>query len=567
MYKIFKTIAFVLFAALSFAACDDVPAPYDDPNNKPGNPSGGEEEIITPKGSGTLADPYNVAGLLDFIEKNEDTAKGTTVVVEGVISSIKSLDVANYTRAQYYINDTKSATGQFYVYNGLYLDGANFTSNDQIKVGDKVLIEGTIDQYNGAFQIGQNSKILKLNDVGGSDEPGEVVAPKGSGTLADPYNVAGLVDFIGKNESTAKGTTVVVEGLISNIKSLDVSKYTRAQYYINDTESTNGQFYIYNGLYLDGANFTSNDQIKVGDKVLIEGTIDQYNGAFQIGQNSKILKLNNVGGSDEPGEITPGKEVTCAEARDIALALDDKATTTETYTVTGYITKIVGEVSRNQQTFWMADTKDGGEVFEAYWADLPEGTSSFVVGSKVKITGQIMRFGSVPEIKNATVEILELGEGGGSDEPDVPSGDGSVSISGTTVTLTNASATAETEGVTMVIEELGIDDKASVDGKSYSFSDGATVSIAKGEGTSAPTYYAATKGFRIYACNTLTFSASKTIAKIVMECDLYNGTSYVGNETATFSVEGSTAVYNNYNEEKKGGVQLRPKQITIYYAK
>ena len=438
MYKIFKTIAFVLFAALSFAACDDVPAPYDDPNNKPGNPSGGEEEIITPKGSGTLADPYNVAGLLDFIEKNEDTAKGTTVVVEGVISSIKSLDVANYTRAQYYINDTKSATGQFYVYNGLYLDGANFTSNDQIKVGDKVLIEGTIDQYNGAFQIGQNSKILKLNDVGGSDNP---------------------------------------------------------------------------------------------------------------------------------GEITPGKEVTCAEARDIALALDDKATTTETYTVTGYITKIVGEVSRNQQTFWMADTKDGGEVFEAYWADLPEGTSSFVVGSKVKITGQIMRFGSVPEIKNATVEILELGEGGGSDEPDVPSGDGSVSISGTTVTLTNASATAETEGVTMVVEELGIDDKASVDGKSYSFSDGATVSIAKGEGASAPTYYAATKGFRIYACNTLTFSASKTIAKIVMECDLYNGTSYVGNETATFSVEGSTAVYNNYNEEKKGGVQLRPKQITIYYAK
>ena len=100
MYKIFKTIAFVLFAALSFAACDDVPAPYDDPNNKPGNPSGGEEEVITPKGSGTLADPYNVAGLLDFIEKNEDTAKGTTVVVEAVISSIKSLDVANYTRAQ-----------------------------------------------------------------------------------------------------------------------------------------------------------------------------------------------------------------------------------------------------------------------------------------------------------------------------------------------------------------------------------------------------------------------------------------------------------------------------------
>ena len=443
MYKIFKTIAFVLFAALSFAACDDVPAPYDDPNNKPGNPSGGEEEIITPKGSGTLADPYNVAGLLDFIEKNEDTAKGTTVVVEAVISSIKSLDVAQYTRAQYYINDTKSTTGQFYVYNGLYLNGENFTANDQIKVGDKVLIEGTIDQYNGAFQIGQNSKILKLNDEGGADEPG--------------------------------------------------------------------------------------------------------------------------------GEVTPGSEVTCAEARNIALALDDKASTAETYTVVGYITKVVGDVSRNQQSFWMADTKDGGEVFEAYWADLPAGVTEFVVGSKVKITGQIMRYGDTPEIKNASVEIVELGGGDtpGGDEPGTtePSGDGAVSVNGTTVTLTNAAVAAGSEGVTMVVEELGLDDKAGVDGMSFSFSDGTTVSLAKGEGTTAPTYYAATKGFRVYACNTLTFSANKTIAKIVMECDLYKDTSYVGNETATFSVEGNTAVYNNYNEEKKGGVQLRPQKITVYYAK
>ena len=68
----------------------------------------------------------------------------------------------------------------------------------------------------------------------------------------------------------------------------------------------------------------------------------------------------------------------------------------------------------------MADTKDGGKVFEAYWANLPDGVSEFKAGMKVKITGNLMKYvkdGNVtPEIKNATVVILEEG-GGGQETP------------------------------------------------------------------------------------------------------------------------------------------------------
>jgi hypothetical protein len=119
------------------------------------------------------------------------------------------------------------------------------------------------------------------------------------------------------------------------------------------------------------------------------------------------------GGEGGQGE---GTEVTCAQAVELTNALADGATSAETYTVTGYITEVFGNVSRNQQSFWMADTKDGGQVFEAYWANLPEGVSAFTVGSKVKITGQLIKYvkdGKVtPEIKNATVVIIEAGEGG-----------------------------------------------------------------------------------------------------------------------------------------------------------
>ena len=89
------------------------------------------------------------------------------------------------------------------------------------------------------------------------------------------------------------------------------------------------------------------------------------------------------GGGSGTNEGTP---VTCAEAVELTKALADGATSSETYTITGYITEVVGNVSRNQQTFWMADTKDGGRVFEAYWANLPEGVEAFVAGTKVKIT-------------------------------------------------------------------------------------------------------------------------------------------------------------------------------------
>ncbi|MBQ9293447.1 MAG: hypothetical protein IJ219_00780, partial [Bacteroidaceae bacterium] len=85
------------------------------------------------------------------------------------------------------------------------------------------------------------------------------------------------------------------------------------------------------------------------------------------------------GGGSSSNEGTP---VTCAQAVELANALADGATSSETYTITGYITQVVGDPNRNQQTFWMADTKDGGKVFEAYYANLPEGVTAFTVGTK-----------------------------------------------------------------------------------------------------------------------------------------------------------------------------------------
>ena len=202
----------------------------------------------------------------------------------------------------------------------------------------------------------------------------------------------------------------------------------------------------------------------VGTKVKITGKLMKYvnanNGNVICEMKNptvQILEDDGGGGGTTTDEGTP---VTCAQAVELTNDLADGGTSTETYTVTGYITQVVGDVSKNQQTFWMADTKDGGKVFEAYWANLPEGVSAFTVGMKVKITGKLMKYvnktsGQVtPEIKNATVVILEDdGGGGGTTDEEIWHKDCASAIQ-LTLLLDDNATSEETYAITGYITEV-----------------------------------------------------------------------------------------------------------------
>lgn len=147
---------------------------------------------------------------------------------------------------------------------------------------------------------------------------------------------------------------------------------------------------------------------------------------FMVACDDTPAPYNPNPGGGEGGKdttVVTEKKITCAEAVELCNALADNASSAETYAVTGYITDVFGEPSRNQQTFWIADTKDGGKVFNAFYANLPEGVEKFVVGSKVTITGKLFKYvkedGTVTlEMKNADVTIHEVG--GGTVTPDQP---------------------------------------------------------------------------------------------------------------------------------------------------
>ncbi len=129
---------------------------------------------------------YTVAKALELIEAGEGL--DAKVYVKGIISSINSVDTGEWGNATYNISDNGEEENVLVIYRGYYL-GANdnkFTSADQIKVGDKVVVFGKLVNYNGTKEMNSGSYIYSQNDKTAS-----VNAITLDKTNAPLYNLAG----------------------------------------------------------------------------------------------------------------------------------------------------------------------------------------------------------------------------------------------------------------------------------------------------------------------------------------------------------------------------------------
>ena len=89
-------------------------------------------------------------------------------------------------------------------------------------------------------------------------------------------------------------TKVYVIGTITKIKEVSTS-YGNATYWIGDgAEYSSNDLEIFRGYYLEGDRFTAEDQIKVGDKVIVYGKLVDYNGTKEMTTGSSIYSLNGV---------------------------------------------------------------------------------------------------------------------------------------------------------------------------------------------------------------------------------------------------------------------------------
>ncbi len=119
--------------------------------------------VTDSKAPGSAARPYKIS---------EITATENGVYVQGIISYVTEVSTS-YHNATYFISEDGTRTNEFEVFRGKYLDNADFTSEDQIAVGDEVVIYGDISTYKEKLQLGQNNyltsivhKTVKLNANG-----------------------------------------------------------------------------------------------------------------------------------------------------------------------------------------------------------------------------------------------------------------------------------------------------------------------------------------------------------------------------------------------------------------
>lgn len=316
MKKFIYSCLFLAMAAITFSSCEDVPAPYNMPNEP-------ETPEVQPTGTGTAADPFNVAGVVKYID--EGGSAETEVYVKGkVVSVVQGSFDASYGSLKYYISEDGTPTNQFYVYNGYA--GPNrtkFTGEDALKQGDEVVICGKVDSYNGTKEFLVGNYIVSLNGEGGTTTPDTPTTGKGS--ESNPYTVAEAIAAIKAGAPTSE---VYVTGIVSDVYFYN-DQYKSLSYYISD-DGKSKDMQVYSGKGLNGADFTSKDDLKVGQKVTIKGIIKAFNkngtDIMEIDKNSTIVKIEGEGTG---GEVTPKPDTPDTGNGKITFANDHRTLTLE----------------------------------------------------------------------------------------------------------------------------------------------------------------------------------------------------------------------------------------------
>lgn len=412
MKKTFKTFALMLLTAFALSSCVDVPAPFNLPDKSSSSDGGGS--------SSNEGTPVTCAQAVELTNALADGATSSEVyTITGYITEV--IGAVNKNQQTFWMADTKDGGRIFEAYWANLPEGVSaFTKGTKVKITGKLMKYVNTNNGNVIAEM-KNATVTILTDDGG-DTPAEDVIPVSCVIAAQTAN--SLPD-----NATSEETYCVTGYITKVIGAVSTKTGTPQQSFWMADKMEDGE--IFQAYYANLPEGVS--EFVIGMKVKITGKLLNYKNANGGGaaemKNATVVILEEGGGGDTPpvGDVI---SVTCAEAVQQANALADGGTSTETYAVTGYITQVIGEVSTKtgspQQSFWMADTKDGGQVFQAYWANLPTGVSAFTVGSKVTITGHLKKYVKAsdvtPEIQNATVVILE--EGGGGDTPGPTPGPG-----------------------------------------------------------------------------------------------------------------------------------------------
>lgn len=542
MKKILFSVLALAMAAFSFTSCEDVPAPYDDPN------AGGGSEVVLPEGvlldqsftnslgnftsvsaSGSLKwyNDFSSAMITGYQDFNGDGQKenqaGVTYLVSpeidlaGVENAYITINHAiNFERSDIntnntiliskdYSGDVNTATWEPLTYN---TDGLNSSYDFYEKsvniptsyMGSKVVIalrHTCTESQSSTWEV----KSLKVQK---GQAPEETPDTPADGTYIDEAFSSSFGSFTVK---TVKGNPWIIDYSTAKATGYDnASKTTTASasYIVSSPVNLSAS----KGAYIT---FEYILRYVTNDGTPVEGI------------NNKVLITDNYTG--------------------------DPSTTTWT-DITGTLT---------EGSDWV--------TWSTYSANVP---SSFIGKNNVVIALYYSCESSSGtwEVKNLKMAEGQAEGGNTGDDGDKPgtSGEGQATVtkSGNIITMVDPNATASANTVTCDLNTYGWANQA--DPELVTLSDGTTIVFAQEGGYNPPKYYSATKGVRMYALNSMTVTGAKKIAKIVVTCDSYSGTDYIGNDQLYTDITGNVWKMINDYTTNSGGTQVRVQKLEITYA-
>lgn len=412
-------------------SCEDVPMPF----NNPELPPEPDVVVIDPSGDGTKDNPYNVAGVLAYINTlGADVQSTKDVYVKGVITTVKEAFGTQNGNATFIISDTDEGTNKFTFYRGLYFGNKKFTNeNDQnINEDDVVVICGKVVNYQGntpetaqgkAYLVSLNGKVIepqKAEEIGSIDNPKSVT------------EALNAINSLADNASTPE--YYFVKGKITRIKTndADIPKYNNIDYIISDGTS---EITVFRGKNLDNTDFTEAGQININDEVIVYGQLLKYvNNGYttpEIAQGNYIVKYTK--GSSTPSGDAKGTG-TQADPFNIAAAVAKCKEVGETASTDKYYIKGIADGDYTVGSYKnidvdLVDKEGSSEKFKVYHCKGLDGkdiTEGFKVskGDEIVVYGPIINYkGNTPETATGAYVVSVNGkapdgtEGGGSDTP------------------------------------------------------------------------------------------------------------------------------------------------------
>ena len=338
-----------------------------------------ELTVIDSYAPGSENNPYTVAQAI------ANTPSGGNVYIHGIVSSFYNTSiVGDGNNYRYYISDDGTTTTQLVVYKGTGLNHATFTNANDLLVGDEVVICGTLNTYNNAPQVASGNYLYSWNRPAAAVEAptfspvagtyasaqtvsmncttsGAAIYYTTDGSTPDANSTRYTADLTVSTTTTFKaiaikdGVSSVVTTATYHINS-QANSYTVTQalafleypangiyvhgivstaptsnpssgkltYYISVDGETSNQLQVYKGKNLNNEDFTSKDDIQVGDIVTVFGDVKIYNGTKEFDEGNYLVSFERP--------TTPAQDYT------LTIANPSNVTITAVYGTDGVLT-------------------------------------------------------------------------------------------------------------------------------------------------------------------------------------------------------------------------------------